>query len=235
MSGFLNLYNIECASLDCPLYVSVPIIGPLFIAADYFPLIITIAMFSVTLYHYELYFFLISLILTFDWGLNVALQYIIRQPARFSGCGSKYEMPSFSTQHAMLFLTLIITFFALFRYRMAPSKIFLAMFLTVFVILARVYIGINTAQQLVIGAFVGVLEGVAFQCIIYFCIYPYFNQIVTWKVAVLIGLENNICKTEMIKSEIDDFIETVYKIQKEHLSKQDFKRILQKIIKKKNF
>lgn len=198
MSGVFSLSNIECASEDCPLYISIYILSPLFIAADYFPLVITLAMFAITLYHYEIYFLMISIVLTLDWGINVALQYIIKQVARYPNCGGKYEMPSFSTQHAILFMTLVITFFALWRERMSISKIFLANFLVTFVIVARVFLGINTVLQLVIGAVVGLVEGLIAQLIIFYCIYPYFDKIITWKVAVLIGLENNVCKRKML-------------------------------------
>ncbi len=202
MSGVFSLDNIECASQDCPLYVSIYVIGPLFIAADYFPLIITVAMFAIALYHYDIYFFLISLILTFDWGLNVALQYIIRQPPRYHDCGSKYEMPSCSTQHGLLFMTIVLTFFVFWRERISISKLFLANFLVTFVITARVYLGVNTVLELVIGAIVGVVEGLFFQLIIYFFIYPNFDNIVSWKAAIFIGLKNNVCRKKMVDQDM---------------------------------
>jgi hypothetical protein len=111
---------------------------------------------------------------------------------------------------------------------MAPSKAFLAIFLTVFVILARVYIGINTAQQLIIGAFVGVIEGILFQCVIYFFIYPHFEKMINWRVATLIGLENNICKQKLKEKDLEEFLDKAYELHKmgNTISKKNYKKQL---------
>ncbi len=194
MSGFLNLDKIACAVTSCPLYIDTPFIAPFFVAADYYPVILTATMWAITLYHYELYFFILSICLSIDWGLNALLQYTIKMPGRYVGCGTKYEMPSFASQHAVFFLTLILTFFVIWKKRVSPYRLFLANFLTIFALLARVYIGINRPSELIIGASVGLVEALILQYIIYLFVYPNIDSILSWKVVNFIGLEDNLCR-----------------------------------------
>lgn len=199
MSSILDFGDFTCIVTDCPLFLGDSIWSGIFVILDYYPAILTVLMYAFSLYYYELYTFLVSLILTFDLLLNWVLRYSIAIPARYPGCGDKYEMPSFSSQHACVFLTIIFMFFSLWNKIIDPHRIALLNIATIAVLTARVFIGINTSFELIAGAIVGVIEGIIFQLIIYFLIYPHFTKILKWRFVRVIGLEDNICTTELIK------------------------------------
>ena len=124
MSTVGDAAKLECAYVGvCPLYDETVGIGHFFILADFYPLCLTIGMYAVSIYCVEIYLFFISLVLTFDWPLNLALRYIIAQPGPFPGCGSEFEMPSFATQHIVLFDTLLTSFVIIWRREIPATKL----------------------------------------------------------------------------------------------------------------
>jgi hypothetical protein len=193
MGSILDFAVFECIVADCPLFVGDTIWSGVFVIMDYYPTILTVLMYAFSLYYYELYTFLVGLVLSFDFLLNWGLRYAIATTSRYPGCGTEYEMPSFSSQHACVFLTMIFTFFSLWNKVVPPHRLILLNVVVLSVITARVFIGINTPLELFVGAVVGVAEGIVFQLIIYYMIYPHFTSILKWRFVRVIGLEDNIC------------------------------------------
>ncbi len=193
MSSFSDLQNLECTVTNCLFYETNGILGPSFLAGDLYPIYLSIGLYSIGLYSHEVYLLLISFALTADWGINQAFKQIIRESGPFPGCSSEFQNPSFSTEHAILFETLMISFIIIWRKRVSTYKIFLLKTFVFFVLLSRVYIGINTRGQLLVGAIFGSIEGLLIQFVIYYFIAPHFPWIIDSKIGKFFGLEDNLC------------------------------------------
>lgn len=197
MAGFFALDQLNCVAADCPEFLWASWGSGFMIALDYYPTYLTVVMYSLSLYQHDLYLFLVSLSLSFDTGINIALLWIIQQPGPFPNCGSTYEMPSFATQHAAIFVCMMSSYAFLWRLSVPSKKIFLMYLFLFSVQLARVYIGSNTRIQLLVGSVVGVVEGLIYQAIIYFVIYPRRRSIMEahlfgWRVAEFFELSSSL-------------------------------------------
>jgi hypothetical protein len=202
MSGFWSVLRLGRIVSECPLYSDTTldpygIMGPLMVALDFYPHLLTLTLYAITLYHNELYFLLLSICLTLDTFVSVGLQYAIGLPSRFPGCGNQYEMPSFSSQHITLFITMVLTFSSVWRRSIAARRIVLINTGMAFTQIARVYIGINRSSELFFGCMVGLIESALFQCIIYFIIYPLFDAILNTRLARFMNLEDNLCRDDL--------------------------------------
>lgn len=193
MSSILDVGKFECVVVPvCPLFIEGFFLTNYFILIDYWPTIVSIAIYAVSCYHYELYFLLFGFCLTFDWAFNTGLQYAFAQPPRFPGCGNTYEFPSFSAQHIVLFITLVLCFFSWWDASISPFRLFLLQLFGTIVLLARIYLGINTASQLIVGGLFGLAEGIVLNYVLYYILENYSSRIETWKIYVLAGLRNTI-------------------------------------------
>lgn len=192
MSGLTDIAALSCVVADCPLYNSQPFFAPIFILIDYFPTYVTVILYVISFYSWELYFAYVSLCLFIDWGVNILLRIAIAQPQRFPGCGSSYGMPSFSSEQAILLNTLGLTLVLLWSYKTSALKIAALNVVTVIVILARVYIGSDTRQSVIVGGVVGFIEGIIFTLIFY-----YFRRlfVVILELSIIrnIGVVDNMC------------------------------------------
>jgi len=199
----LDVYKFGCVVVPiCPLFVDGFFLTYYFILVDYYPTILSIAMYAISIYHYELYFFLFGLCLSLDWGINTGLQYAFGQTPRFPGCGNTYEFPSFSSQHIVLFVTLILCFFSWWKRIISPLHLFLLQLFSAIVLVARIYIGINTISQLISGAAFGLLEGVLLNYALYFILKNYSSRIEDWRIFALSGLKNTIIKRDINKKKL---------------------------------
>jgi hypothetical protein len=143
------------------------IIGPLFVLLDYYPVLMSVAIFVMSLYRTELLFRVFSMLMLLDVLINwLFREAIIRLPSRLAGCGNLYEMPSFATQH-LVFVTFVLHYILLKRKKNADKRTLILLHLmTFFGTVARVYIGINTSAELYVGTAFGLVEG-ALVCIFF--------------------------------------------------------------------
>lgn len=180
MSGFLLIDNFNCMRSACPLFVEVTLVSGTMVVVDYYPIIITVVFFLFSLYQREFYLFLLGWAATMDLGLNTALQWIIKEPGPYyaMGCGTSHEMPSFATQQACMLIAMTYTFVVLHRVNSPARKLFFLYFFLYAAIVARIYLGINTRLQLLIGALVGTAEGLIYHLILAYAIFPYSERIV---------------------------------------------------------
>lgn len=201
MSGVLELKALECAITDvCPLYDSNVWGSEVAIALDFYPLFLTLGIYIVSLYKYELYFAIVSVILTMNWGINTFLQRVVfGESARFIGCGSAYQMPSFSSQHIVLFEVLMTLYMITWGRRVFVKLTILLRLFSFAVLTARIFIGINTPQQLFMGALAGFVEGLIFHMIILYIAFPYFGDVLNLTLIRWMGLEDNLCRGTNIK------------------------------------
>jgi hypothetical protein len=198
MSTLETIHRFQCMVEDsCPLYVTADSdFGPFMVLVDYYPIFLNASMIAVSVYHYELYFFLLSLVLAFDWFLNWLLHIAIGSGSRFPGCGGANEMPSFSSQHAVCLGVMIFTFFMLWcETHVRVHRLIMINFGIFIAVLARVYIGINTPQELMVGALIGATEGVIIQWILYRYLIPMSDALLNKKYALieLTKIANTLC------------------------------------------
>lgn len=145
---------------ECKYYVD-NWIGPLFVLVDYYPVLMSATSAVILLYRAELMFKLLTFCMTFDVFSNWLLrEVIIRMPSRFEGCGNRYEMPSFASQH-LAFITFVIHYIMLRRKATVNTNLLVMVHIMTFAgLLARVYIGINTNFELYMGTITGILQGI---------------------------------------------------------------------------
>lgn len=195
MSGYAEILKLECAIVGvCPLYISSPV-GSILFALTFFPLFITLGLYTVSLYKNEFYLFCVSIMMTIDWLLNIFLQHIIATPSRFPGCGPEFGMPSFATQHIILFDTIFFTFLLLYK----PTKnielgAMLVKIFTIVILFGWTYIGINTKTEMIVGALIGFIEGIVFQYFIYHTVGPYLHKVLKLKPMQILGIDDTICR-----------------------------------------
>jgi len=179
--------TVESLSLFEPYFISKcllyepGLISPFFIGIDFFPTLLTIGFFSLSLYITDIYLFLFSISLSFHILVNIIIRvYIIAADNRFVDCGTLHQMPSLSSDHAVFFVTVMITFIMLWRRHTASSKIVMLNFFILLVLFARVFLGINTLPELFFGLLHGFGWAIIYQLLIYFIFYPYFNTILSF-------------------------------------------------------
>lgn len=183
MSSWLNINVLDVVRASCPLFTEVFILSGTAVFVDFYPIIITVAFVFFSFYQREFYLFLLGIAALLDLGVSTALQYIINQPGPFyysNACGSAQEMPSFATEQISMLLTMVYTFVVFHRVPAPGRKLFFLYFFLYACVCARIYIGINSRLQLLVGSLVGTAEGLVYQFILSYFIFPYSDTIVAW-------------------------------------------------------
>lgn len=197
MSGITDLDRLECVTFGvCPLYDTSVWGASVTVALDFYPIFLTVGIYAISLYQYELYLALVSFGLTFNWGLSVFLQRgVFKQPGAFADCGSPFQMPSFSTQLVVMFNTMMACYMVIWGKRLAGKLVLLMQLFTACVLIARIFIGINTRAQLLAGALVGFLIGAMYHLFILRIVYPYFGTVLKWEWIKFLGMVDTMCGT----------------------------------------
>lgn len=199
MSGLEQLYEIDCIVSECPNYDKSLPGAPFFVMLDFYPIALTVGLAAISIIRQELYLFLLSLCLTANWLINLFFQSVVfLQPGLFPGCGSLYQMPSFSAQQAILFETMIALYMVCWTKKIFWINTLLLHFFSSMVIWARIFIGINSIPQLLVGAIFGLVLGILFHCIIYFLIVPYFKTILKWRIFKWRGFCDTLCQKKKV-------------------------------------
>lgn len=195
MSGITDLDRLECVTFGvCPLYDASVWGAPVTVALDFYPIFLTVGIYAISLYQYELYLALVSFGLTFNWGFSVFLQRaVFRQAGRFPDCGSPFQMPSFSTQLVVMFNTMMACYMVIWGKRYPGKLVLLMQLFTACVLIARIFIGINTREQLLAGALVGFIMGYMYHLFILRIVYPYFGNMLRWRWIRFLGMVDTMC------------------------------------------
>ncbi len=194
MSSYGDLFRVEdCVVATCPLYEKT-FFSPLLFVGDFYPLALNIGMYAISLFRFEFYLFIVSLSLSANMLFNFLLsKVIIESPNRFLDCGSLHQMPSLASDHIVFFTTVMVTFVVIWRHSsISAIRILMLQVLLLFVLVSRVYIGINWSYELIWGALLGFAEALLFQIVFYYWIYPSLNPflyLTKW-----LGLSNGLLK-----------------------------------------
>ena len=184
MSGFSDIYKLESIVIDvCPLFDSSISGAGLAVLLDFYPLLLTFSIFSISLYKQELYLMFVSFSLTLNWFLNYFLQNVIfLDHGAFLNCGSYHQNPSFSTQHICCLDTMLALYCVTWSRKIMYTNLFVLHLFSHMVVWARIFIGINTRTQLVVGSLVGFISGILFHLAILLIAYPNFGHILSWRI-----------------------------------------------------
>jgi hypothetical protein len=197
MSGLTDLSSLLCAFSECKNFeTSIP--GSSFlILLDFYPIGLTLGLAGIAVYKQELYLLLFSLSLSLNWLINLFFQQVaFRQEGAFPGCGSRYQMPSFSSQQIVCFQTMVAFYTIAWTRRVFYLNSLSMHCFSALVVFARTFIGINTVAQLMAGAGFGFVDGILFHCIIYFLIFPNFKAILGWRFSRWKGVVDTLCREE---------------------------------------
>lgn len=180
---------------------------------------ITFVIFVVGIVRRELYLLLLSFSISLAYAENYLLKWIFMQPIPFPGCGTDAVFcvnPSsaFTTCGAMADPCIPCGMPALEPHLSAFTVVSVALFgmqwrwcdirftqiatligLYTLVMVTHLYFSFNTVEQVVVGAAAGSLTALARQLFLFAVIYPYFDQILRWKIMRRFGYGDSLCRT----------------------------------------
>lgn len=197
MSGLSDLFKLDCIVSDCLTYDKELPGAAFFVVLDFYPLVLTVGLFAISILRQEIYLFLLSLGLSFNWLICFFFQQVVfKQNGAFPNCGSPLQMPSFASQQIVFFQTMVAFYAICWTKKIYWTNTILLHFFSSLVVWARIFIGINTVQQLLVGAIFGLVLGTFYHCVLFYLIYPHFKTILKWKIMKWRGFEDSLCKKE---------------------------------------
>lgn len=149
------------------------------VAFDFYPVFLFAATFGISIYCSDILLWFFGIWLSLDWWLNFALQQLFRQAPATPGCGLDYEMPSFATQHAALFVCTLWLVAVLYGHVVLPPRVLGLVFFLGIVVYARIYIGIATLAQLFAGLLVGLLSSALFMLLFALVLHPRLERVMS--------------------------------------------------------
>jgi membrane-associated phospholipid phosphatase len=162
----MDIQQLEIyTALRCAPHYDYGVFTRFLVICQFFPLYLSIGMYAVTLtYKYqELYYRCFSLGLTLNWLLNWALQYVFMSKPHIQGCGDGYSMPSWHSQHAFFFYTMVTTYVLFKKQRLGAVNLVFLNAMPALVCAARLMLGFNTFSELMVGNIVGVTFAFVYQ------------------------------------------------------------------------
>jgi hypothetical protein len=178
---------------ECPIFPSGAWLSWVVVALDFYPYYLTFGMWAISFYKNELYLGFLSLALTFDIGINMFLKNVVfKMHPTFPGCGDIYEMPSFSVEQGMIFTGLLYGLIVLWSYDAPAHKIVQLHLVAIIPVYTKMYIGINTPEEIVAAVLVGCFSYQLWLILIHLFLWPYFKTMIKWKVNIF-KYEDNLC------------------------------------------
>lgn len=161
-------------ALRCSPHYDYGVFTRFLVICQFFPLYLSIGMFALTLaYKYqEIYYRCFSVGLALNWLLNWALQSIFRSEPHIQNCGTEHSSPSWHSQHAFFFYTLVTTYVLFKKQRLGALNLVFLNTMPALVCAARLMLGFNTFSELMIGNIVGVTFAFAYQLFLLKVIQP---------------------------------------------------------------
>lgn len=160
--------------------------------SELFPYFVSSAFFIYGLVAQELLFFWFGLWSGLDWGVNLALQALIRQPSATPGCGATYEMPSYTAQHITFVIASYFLTVQIYKFRGKFSNVFVLLGLMFFVLYSRILFAKNTSLQLLIGGLIGFLNSLLFHASVRWVLIPIAPWVVNSRVTSFLNLTDTL-------------------------------------------
>lgn len=166
MSAFIALTRVSEIYSTCLGFDENDFITEILAVADFWPAFLAAASLGLSFYHMEAFFWFITTAIFADWFINYGLQAAWGpsnniQPE--SCLYTDYQMPAFCSQLVTMLWTLGFGMIVLLYPRGITR--YESAFLIVLAeigVYARIYLIFSTPTQLIVGSFIGFLEGLAF-------------------------------------------------------------------------
>jgi hypothetical protein len=185
---------------NCPDFE--PVTGAWFlILMDYYPFLLNVGMWSVSMYRKEKYLQLVSFMLLVDTIVNTGLKYTIRQPPTYDKCGETYEMPSFAAQQSVVFAVSMVALTSLWNCEMTLFKSILLSLSTLLPCIARIFIGESSALQVCVGGMVGFVEAVVILFFVRAYLWDKLRYLDRFRLIRWFGLEDLLCNDKKTVTE----------------------------------
>lgn len=166
--------------------------GQLLVAIDLFPLTMTLVIFGASVRRSEFIMFYGGLTLSVNLWLNYGLRRAFQQPGPAPPCGGNFQMPALATQHSVCIALFVLLVVAAWSLRVSMRNMSVLMAFVGTVTYARIYIGKNSAQQLMAGVGFGTLMALASFFLYRWLIHPYVEHIIRWPIVRWFGFANTL-------------------------------------------
>lgn len=168
MSGYFDLINglIPVYDANCILQNSGSIITNFLVFYNFWPLFLSWVVIGITLVHYEYIYFLFTVVLLADFGINYGLIMLFGPSTNIQPptCPvDNYQMPALASERVIV-LYVVGWFLVTYIYPrpLQVYKIWLFNVPAAIAIYDRLYLLFSTPEQMLVGAGIGFLEGLLF-------------------------------------------------------------------------
>lgn len=162
-----------------------------FTLMDYFPLILTIGKMVVGAIIGAVSLYIAGVALFVDLVVNYILQSIIKQEGPYPCLVyDEYQMPALASQTVAFFITGFLLFCIVYRREIGTYLLWLVYVLGYAAVYKRVFDGINTPEQLIVGAVVGFVDALLMHAVVYYLLYSYIPWICETKLAKQLHANN---------------------------------------------
>lgn len=160
---------------------------------DLWPIGVSFAMFTASAVTNSLYLWILWGATILDYCVNLGLRYAIRDPSPNGALAHHaWEMPASSSQAMLCLGTMVILFLLLYNVQQYTLYMLTLYVMGTAALFSRLYRDINTPEQLIVGALVGVLEGCVYTTIWHLLGYPYARRIIKWWPLRVYGINDSL-------------------------------------------
>lgn len=182
MSSWLDLCYTEPTHFDWALCM-----------VDLWPMAVSLAMFSASAVTNSLYLWVLWGATILDYALNLGLRYAWRDPSPNGALAHHaWEMPASSSQAMLCIATMVVLFILLYNVQQYTLYMLMLYVLGSAALFSRLYRGINSAEQLIVGALIGCAEGMMYTAIWHYLGYPYVWRILQWWPVRMYGVNDSL-------------------------------------------
>lgn len=150
-------------------------------------------MFSVSAVTNSLYLWVLWGATILDYLLNLGLRYAFRDPSPNGALAHHaWEMPASSSQAMLCIGTMVVLFILLYNVQQYTLYMLMLYVLASTALFSRLYRGINSPEQLIVGALVGCAEGCLYTMLWQWLGYPYVTRILQWTPIRFYGINDSL-------------------------------------------
>ena len=137
-----------------------------FAAGYYTPALLTVIIIGLTISHFEVFYWLLTMVLFIDFPLNYGLRVLIGPSNNIQPLICPIDNEQMPASAVQLIIALWVVGFAfseiLFQHPVSNQKLAFFVAVTTFVIYTPIYLAFNSTAQILAGAGVGFIEGVLY-------------------------------------------------------------------------
>lgn len=160
---------------------------------DLWPIGVSLAMFTASAVTNSLYLWVLWGATVLDYALNLGLRYAWQDPSPNGALAHHaWEMPASSSQAMLCIGTMVVLFILLYNVQQYTLYMLMLYVLGSTALFSRLYRGINSPEQLIVGALFGCAEGLLYTMVWHLLGYPYVWRILQWRPIRLYGITDSL-------------------------------------------